>query len=358
VDTIAGFMQPFGFGQPTGIDLQGELRGVLPSTEWKRKAYRRAEQQRWYAGETISLGIGQGYNNYTIMQLANALATLSTGGQRHVPHLVRDVVDVVSGARHPVAPTPLAPLPLNPEYVDVVRKAMVGVNNDPAGGTGYAAFLNAGYVSGGKTGTAQVVGIKANEKYNASKVSEYQRDNALFIAFAPADHPTIAIAMVVENVGFGAQYAGPIARRVMDYWIKGIYPTDEDIAAVQAGTAGPPKTQGVPIAQATNIRLGTNHSPMADDSAGTPLPGVEGPAAAASAIAAYAAASGASAPSAAERAAAVASAASASRVAAAAAALANAGSGAVALPAPGASAPARRASVAWTPTANPGRRKP
>ena len=97
VDTIASFMQPFGFGQPTGIDLQGELRGVLPSTEWKRKAYRRAEQQKWYAGETISLGIGQGYNNFTIMQLANALATLSTGGQRHTPHLVRDVVDVVVG---------------------------------------------------------------------------------------------------------------------------------------------------------------------------------------------------------------------------------------------------------------------
>jgi penicillin-binding protein 2 len=355
VDAIAGFMQPFGFGQPTGIDLQGELRGVLPSTEWKRKAYRRPEQQRWYAGETISLGIGQGYNNYTVMQLANALATLSTGGQRHVPHLVRDVVDVVSGVKHPIAPKPLAPLNLNPDYVEVIRHAMVGVNKE---GTGAAAFLNAGYESGGKTGTAQVVGIKANEKYNASKVAEYQRDNALFIAFAPADHPTIAIAMVIENVGFGAQYAGPIARRVMDYWIKGIYPTDEDIAAVQVGTAGPPKTQGVPIAQATNIRLGTNHSPMADDSAGTPLPGVDGPAAAASAIAAYAAASGASAPSAAERAAAVASAASASRVAAAAAALANAGSGAVALPAPGASAPGRRAPVAWTPTANPGRRKP
>ena len=227
------------------------------------------------------------------MQLANALATLSTGGQRHTPHLVRDVVDVVSGARHPVAPTPLEPLKLNPEYVDVIRNAMVGVNKE---GTGAAALLNAGYVSGGKTGTAQVVGIKANEKYNASKVAEYQRDNALFIAFAPAEHPTIAIAMVVENVGFGAQYAGPIARRVMDYWIKGIYPTDEDIAAVQAGTAGPPKTLGVPIAQATNIRLGTNHSPMADDSAGTPLPGADGPAAAASALAAYAAASGASAP--------------------------------------------------------------
>src|SRR5471032_1415173 len=151
---------------------------------------------------------------------------------------------------------------------------MVGVNRD-ASGTGYAAFLNAGYESAGKTGTAQVADIKANEKYNAATVAEHKRDNALFIAFAPADHPTIAVAMVVENVGFGAQYAGPIARRVMDYWIKGIYPTDEDIAAVQAGTAGPPKTAGLPISLATNIRLGTNHSPNADDSAGTPLAGAD-----------------------------------------------------------------------------------
>jgi len=346
VDTIANFMQPFGFGQPTGIDLQGELRGVLPSTEWKRKAYRKPEQQRWYAGETISLGIGQGYNNYTIMQLANALATLSTGGQRHTPHLVRDVVDVVSGTRHPIAPVPLEPLKLNPDYVEVIRHAMVGVNKE---GTGAAAFLNAGYESGGKTGTAQVVGIKANEKYNASKVAEYQRDNALFIAFAPAEQPTIAIAMVVENVGFGAQYAGPIARRVMDYWIKGIYPTDEDIAAVQAGTPGPPKTAGVPVSQATNIRLGTNHAPSPDDSIGTPLAGADNLAGAESAVAAFAAASGASAPTAAERA-------SAARAAAVAAALVNAGTGAVALPASGASAPARRASVAWTPSSSAGRR--
>ncbi len=349
VDTIAGFMAPFGFGQPTGIDLQGELRGVLPSTDWKRKAYRRPEQQRWYAGETISLGIGQGYNNYTVMQLANALATLSTGGQRHTPHLVRDVVDVVSGARHPVAPTPLEPLKLNPEYVEVVRHAMVGVNKE---GTGAAAFLNAGYESGGKTGTAQVVGIKANEKYNAAKVSEYQRDNALFIAFAPADQPTIAIAMVVENVGFGAQYAAPIARRVMDYWIKGVYPTDEDIAAVQAGTAGPPKTAGVPISLATNIRLGTNHSPNADDSIGTPIAGAGDAAGAASAVAAFQAASGASAPTATERAAAAASAASAARTAAAAAARVNAGNGSVAV---AASAAAKRLPSQWTPTPKPGK---
>ncbi len=274
VDSIAGFMAPFGFGQITGIDLQGELRGVLPSTDWKRKAYRRPEQQKWYAGETISLGIGQGYNSFTITQLANALATLSTGGERHTPHLVRDIVDVVNGAHRPVVPaplTPLEPIPLKPEFVEVIRNAMVGVNKE---GTGAQAFANAGYVSGGKTGTAQVADIKANEKYNAAKVAEQLRDNALFIAFAPADHPTIAVAMVLENAGWGADSAAPIARRVLDYWIKGIYPTDKDIAAVQGGNAGgPPLEPGLPIAQATNIRMGTNHAPGADSStAKPPLP--------------------------------------------------------------------------------------
>ncbi len=349
VDNIASFMAPFGFGQNTGIDLQGELRGILPSTEWKRKNYRRPEQQRWYAGETISLGIGQGYNSFTILQLANALSTLSTGGQRHTPHLVRDVVDVVSGARRPVAPTPLEPLALKPEFVDVIRNAMVGVNKE---GTGAAAFANAGYVAGGKTGTAQVVGIKANEKYNASKLAEHLRDHALFVSFAPAESPTIALALIVENAGWGAASAAPIARRVMDYWIKGVYPTDKDIAAVQAGTGGAPVDAPVPIALATNIRLGTNHSPGVDAAGNSAAAAAAASAAMASASAAPAAAVGASSPTGAERAAAAASAASAARVAAASAALANAGSGAVAV---AASAAARRAAVPWTSTPNPGK---
>jgi len=250
--------------------------------------------------------------------------------------------------RHPVAPTPLEPLQLNPEFVDVIRNAMVGVNKE---GTGKAAFAGAGYVSAGKTGTAQVASIKANEKYNAAKVAEYLRDNALFISFAPADKPTIAIALVVENVsGFGAQYAGPIARRVMDYWIKGVYPTDEDIAAVQQGIGGAPKTAAVPIALATNIRLGTNHAPGADDAA---IDAAEAASAASAAAAASRDASAvapggaASQPSAAERAAAAASAASAARAAAVEAARANAGAGAVAV---AGSAAAKRLPSPWTPT--------
>ena len=334
VDTIAGFMQPFGFGQPTGIDLEGELRGVLPSTEWKRKAYRKAEQQRWYAGETISLGIGQGYNNYTIVQLAKAISILSTGGQRHTPHLVRDIVDPVNGERHPVVPEPMTPLPLKPEYVEVIRHAMVGVNKE---GTGAPAFANAGYDVGGKTGTAQVVGLKAGEKYNAAKVAEHLRDHALFIAFAPADHPTIALAMVVENAGFGGQNAAPIARRVMDYWIKGLYPTDKDIPGVQAATATAPLEPPVPIALARNVRMGTNHPPGAEEDA------AHGAAGAASA--ASAAASGVATPtaaSAAASAASVAERAAAARAEAASAALANAGPGTVASAAGGTAAPPRR----------------
>jgi penicillin-binding protein 2 len=237
VDTMAQQLAPFGFGQITGIDIEGELRGVLPSTEWKRKAYRRADQQHWYAGETISLGIGQGYNSFTPLQLGQAMGTLSAGGMRFKPHLVKEVVDVVNGRRRAVDAEPLPPVSIKPEHLAVVRNAMVGVNIE---GTSAAAFRGAGYTSGGKTGTAQVVGIKENEKYSASKVAEHLRDHALFIAFAPADAPKIAVALIVENAGFGAQSAAPIARRMFDYWLQGLYPVDEDIAAVQRGEATAP----------------------------------------------------------------------------------------------------------------------
>jgi penicillin-binding protein 2 len=237
VDNIAQQMAPFGFGQITGIDVKGEARGVLPSTEWKRKAYRKAEQQKWYAGETISLGIGQGYNSFTPLQLAQAMATLAGGGQRFRPHLVKEVVDVVNAERRAIAAQPLAPVGLRPEHLAVIRNAMVGVNLE---GTSAAAFRGAAYTSAGKTGTAQVVGIKQNEKYSASKIAEHLRDHALFVAFAPAESPKIALALIVENAGFGAQSAAPIARRVFDYWLRGLYPVDEDIAAVQQGTATAP----------------------------------------------------------------------------------------------------------------------
>jgi penicillin-binding protein 2 len=236
VDAIAEHTLPFGFGQLTGIDLEGEVRGVLPSTAWKRAAYRKPDQQRWYAGETISLGIGQGYNNFTMLQLAEAVATLADNGQPHRPHLVRAIVDPIDGKAQPVAVAPLPRVSASQEDLAIVRKAMIGVTTEPQGTIGeVGVFKGAGYVSAGKTGTAQVVGIKQNEKYNAATTPERLRDHALYIAYAPADAPTVALAVVVENAGFGAGAAAPIARRVFDFLLQGQYPSEEDIAATREG---------------------------------------------------------------------------------------------------------------------------
>ena len=237
VDTIAEQMAPFGFGQLTGIDIEGELRGVLPSTDWKRRNYRKPEQQRWYAGETISLGIGQGYNSFTVLQMAQALSTLASGGQRPTPRLVREVVDVVSGQRRATTAAPMQAVAMKPENLAVIRDAMVGVNKE---GTSATAFRDAAYVAAGKTGTAQVVGIKQNEKYNAAQLNERFLDHALYIAFAPADAPRVAVALVVENAGFGAQAAAPIARRVFDFVLQGLTPSDDDIALTQTGKSAAP----------------------------------------------------------------------------------------------------------------------
>lgn len=230
VDTIHDQLQRFGFGELTGIDIHGEVRGLLPSTEWKRKAYRRADQQKWYAGETISLGIGQGYNNFTMLQLASATATLANNGVKMKPHLVKEVVDIMTHAPTTTTRESVGEVVAKPANIAVIKKAMVGVNIE---GTSAASFRGATYTSAGKTGTAQVVQIKQNEKYVASKMEERFRDHALFTAFAPAEEPTIALAIIVENAGFGGQSAAPIARRVIDYWLLNQYPSKEDIQAVQ-----------------------------------------------------------------------------------------------------------------------------
>jgi penicillin-binding protein 2 len=237
VDLIYEQMNLLGFGRPTGIDLIGEARGILPSTEWKRTAYRKPEQQRWYSGETISLGIGQGYNNFTMLQIAQATATLVNQGRQMRPHLVREVVDVVSKQRTAVADQPVAHVPLKPEHVQEIQRALVGVNLE---GTSASSFVGAPYTSAGKTGTAQVFTVRQNEKYNAARIDERMRDHALFMAYAPAESPKVVLAMVVENAGFGAQNAAPIARRVFDYVLMGHYPSEEDVAAVQRGQATRP----------------------------------------------------------------------------------------------------------------------
>jgi penicillin-binding protein 2 len=237
VDTMHDFMKPLGFGQITGIDIGGEVRGVLPSQAWKRNYYKRQEQKKWYAGETISLGIGQGYNSFTMLQLAQATATLANAGVKHKPQLVIATQDATTRVRTPIPAQPPEDLGFKPEHVEIIRRAMVGVTQE---GTSTRAFTGAGYLSGGKTGTAQAVSMGNREKYNASKMEEHQRDHALYIAFAPADDPKIALAVIVENAGFGSASAAPIARRTFDYWLLGQYPNEEDLEAVSKGLATAP----------------------------------------------------------------------------------------------------------------------
>jgi penicillin-binding protein 2 len=237
VEAMHDFMKPLGFGQVTGIDINGEVRGVLPNQAWKRAYFKRPEQQKWFAGETISLGIGQGYNSFTMLQLAQATAVLANNGIKHRPRLVIGTQDTVTGTTHPLPEEPAVNLGYKPENVAIVRKALVGVTQ---GGTATKVFAGAGYLSGGKTGTAQAVSMGQKDKYNKARMEEHQRDHALYMAFAPADSPSVALAVIVENAGWGAGAAAPIARRVFDYLLQGQYPSEEDMAAVQKGAAGAP----------------------------------------------------------------------------------------------------------------------
>jgi penicillin-binding protein 2 len=218
IDNIARFIGQFGFGAKTGIDIEGEATGVLPSQEWKRERFSKPEQQKWYAGETISVGIGQGYNAYTPLQMAQSMAMLANNGVLYRPHLVNYIENIRSGERTLVEPKIERAITLKPENIEFIKRALAGVNTE---GTGARAFAKAEYTSAGKTGTAQVIALKQNEKYDEKRMAERHRDHALFIAFAPLDSPKIALAVVVENAGFGARAAAPIARQVLDYYLLG-----------------------------------------------------------------------------------------------------------------------------------------
>jgi penicillin-binding protein 2 len=218
VDLIHDQMKPWGFGQITGIDLDGEQTGILPSTAWKQKRLK----QRWYPGETISIGIGQGYNSFTLLQLAHATANLANRGVVMKPHLVKLVEDAQGGGMRPTVPSESYRIPVKDEHLQAVINAMVDVN---ISGTGRVPFQGVPYKVAGKTGTAQVIAIKQNEKYDESRIDERHRDHSLFIAFAPADDPKIAIALLVENGGFGSRAAAPIARQAFDYYLLGKAPS-------------------------------------------------------------------------------------------------------------------------------------
>jgi penicillin-binding protein 2 len=218
IDNIFNYLSRFGFGKKTGIDMEGETSGLLPSQEWKKKRY----GQIWYPGDTVSVGIGQGYNLVTPLQLAMTTATLANNGVAYQPHLVKEVQSPRSSENRFIAKEPLYDLNIDPKDLDLVRRAMVAVTQP--GGTAVFASMGAPYQIAGKTGTAQVIAMKQGEKYDASKVDERHRDHAWFIAYAPADKPRIALVVLAENGGHGGGTAAPIARKVMDYYLLGKVP--------------------------------------------------------------------------------------------------------------------------------------
>jgi penicillin-binding protein 2 len=246
IDRMADFMQTFGYGALTGIDIPGEKAGLYASPEWKRRAFKRQADQVWFPGETISMGIGQGAITVTPLQQAHFAAEIAERGQViATPRLVSAIRTAGSTTIVPRNPRLMKPINIaTSEQWDVVYDGMVAVVSQP-GGTAYASGVGARYKFAGKTGTAQVFTIKQNESTRAKIVEERRRDHAWFIAYAPADDPKIAVAVLVENGGFGASAAAPIARKVLDAYLLGVDAPSEPKKAVTApvhATAAIPKT--------------------------------------------------------------------------------------------------------------------
>jgi len=221
IDAIHNFLTRFGFGSRTGIDIDGELAGLAPSQDWKWERF----HQKWYAGDTVSVGIGQGYMLATPLQLAAAVATIANNGVLVHPHLLKSVQDARSQEVREWKPDgPVQTVAVKPEYLALVRDAMADVTKP--GGTAAQAGAGAPYSIAAKTGTAQVVAMKQNEKYDEKRLRQEHWDHALLIAFAPADDPKLALAILVENGKHGGTTAGPIAREVFDYYLLGKKPAN------------------------------------------------------------------------------------------------------------------------------------
>ena len=217
IDRLSSFLAPLGFGKPTGIDIGAEKAGILPSREWKEKTFARPVDRVWFPGETVSFGIGQGYLTVTPIELAHYASILATRGRIWKPRLVAGYRDLRTGEVHRVAPVSGGEVPgVSAADWQRVVHGMIGVTTR---GTAAAIGLHAPYTFAGKTGTAQVYTVARNEKYNASRINERLRDHSWFIAFAPADAPRIALAVLEENGGAGASAAAPIARKVLDAYL-------------------------------------------------------------------------------------------------------------------------------------------
>jgi penicillin-binding protein 2 len=228
IDRMHDYLAKFGLGEKTGIDLEGESAGLLPSRDWKQRRFK----QVWYPGETVIAGIGQGFHLATPLQLAVATAMLANGGKRIEPRLVQAVRDPLTREWKPLPVAKSAQLTFDPRNLEAVREGMMAVTRP--GGTASVAAAGAAYTIAGKTGTAQVVGIKQGGRYDAGSLARKHRDHALFIAYAPAENPTIAIAVMVENGEHGGSTAAPIARAVFDYYLTGKRPGKMNLGAVDA----------------------------------------------------------------------------------------------------------------------------
>ena len=249
IDKLTDFVRHFSFGKKTGIDIQGENEGLLPTPEWKMRRYK----QPWYQGETVIVGIGQGYTLVTPLQLAQATATLANNGVAMKPHLVAKIQKTITNETQTVPLLIKDKIPLSAENIEIVKQGMIAVTQP--GGTAATVGANAPYSIAAKTGTAQVIGIKQNAKYNASSIDERHRDHALFIAYAPAEDPTIALAVIVENGGHGGTAAGPIARKVMDYYLLGKMPAAEPTKDDTKPAKAPSNALGVTATQVPEEEL-------------------------------------------------------------------------------------------------------
>ncbi len=242
IEKLTSFVRHFGFGRKSDLDIKGEIEGLLPTPEWKQRRFK----QPWYPGETVIVGIGQGYTLVTPLQLAQATAILANDGVAMKPHLVNQIQNSLTGKHQDIPLVVQDRIELNPANVEIVKRGMIDVTLP--GGTAAGVGANAGYAIAAKTGTAQVVGIKQNEKYNEHALNERHRDHALFIAYAPAEDPTIALAVIVENGGHGGSAAGPIARKVMDYYLLGKLPAQEvpKVERVPANATGSTASSATP----------------------------------------------------------------------------------------------------------------
>lgn len=257
IENMHRFLAQFGFGQKTGVDLDGELAGLMPSPEWKRRRF----NQPWWPGETVITGIGQGYTLVTPMQLAVATMAIANDGIVYQPQLLRAWQDPETGHMHYAAPRIVGRIPLKLQNLNVVKQAMVEVTLP--GGTAAVAGADAPYAFAGKTGTAQVVGIKQGARYDEKRIAAHHRDHALFIAFAPAEAPRIAVAVMVENGGSGSGAAAPIARKVIDYWLLGKRPDQPAPALLTA--AAPAEAEEEREDSAPAIESADPASPTAGD---------------------------------------------------------------------------------------------